>query len=144
MKAAPRSQLPGSIMAGICLRKEEGGLVVQQGVGEAAGRANLVAPSDASGTPSLALGLCGQSTGVTQEQEVQALCGELGWEVLCRKPACVEGLFSLKRGRRLSTAPPHAPGHPCNSNQPTSLPPGVNRASLFCKLFQWTCVWAQA
>lgn len=49
---------PGSRMAGICLRKEEGWFV-QHRVGEAVGRANPVEPSDASGTPSLALGLCG-------------------------------------------------------------------------------------
>lgn len=58
MKATPGSQLPGSIMAGICLRKEEGWFV-QQRVGEAVGRANPAEPSDSSGTLSLALGLCG-------------------------------------------------------------------------------------
>lgn len=49
-------------MAGICLRKEEGWFV-QQGVGEAVGRAKPEEPSDASGTPSLALGLCGSEQG---------------------------------------------------------------------------------
>lgn len=36
---------------------------MQQGVGEAGGRAKPVEPSDASGTPSLALGLCGSEQG---------------------------------------------------------------------------------
>lgn len=141
MKATPGSQLQGSIMAGICLRKEEAGLCNTEWERQWEEQSQR-SPLMLQAARALPWGCVAQSSGVVQEQEVQARCGRLGWEALCRKPACVEGLFSLRRGRRLSTATPMHLGSPA---PPASLLPLLlrgNRASLFCKLFQWTYVWA--